>query len=66
MNKGLNNLCPRCGEGRLKSWSELGDEEREVVRRLPESADFSAAERQGNHRWCTRCWHESTHDEQQS
>lgn len=60
MNDGLNRRCPGCGEGRLKTWSELGDEEREVVLRLPGSADYSAAERQSSHRWCPRCWHEST------
>ena len=66
MNKRLNKQCPRCDEQRLKSWPELGDEEREVVRRLPGSADYAGAERQGSHRWCTRCWHESTGEEQQA
>lgn len=66
MNERLNNQCPRCGEGRLKTWPELGDEEREVVLRLPGSADNTAAERQSRHRWCTRCWHESTGGEEQA
>lgn len=66
MNELLNIRCPRCGEGELKAWPELGDEEREVVRRLPGSADYSAAERQSSHRWCTRCWHESIGDEAQA
>jgi len=51
--------CTRCGEGTIKSWSELNDEEREVVKRLPSSADFEMSERQSTHRWCTRCWFES-------
>jgi len=51
-------MCPRCEKPRLKSWSELNDEEREVVKRLPLSARYSLAERQANHRWCTRCWFE--------
>jgi hypothetical protein len=50
--------CPRCGVGRLLGWDELNDEEREVVRRLPASADYSIAERQEMHRWCINCWHE--------
>jgi hypothetical protein len=54
----LSNRCPRCGEGRLRSWQELDDEEREVVRRLPASADYTPDERRARHRWCTRCWHE--------
>jgi len=50
--------CPKCDKPRLKSWEELNDEEREVVKRLPESADYSLAERKTSHRWCTRCWNE--------
>jgi hypothetical protein len=55
-----NKQCPRCGTERLRAWSELSDEEREVVRRLPASADYSFDERKARHRWCTRCWHETT------
>jgi len=51
--------CPRCQEGRLQVWDELSDDEREVVRRLPASADYSATERERMHRWCTRCWFET-------
>jgi hypothetical protein len=50
--------CPRCGEGPLKAWYELSEEEQEVVRRLPGSSDFSPAERAARHRFCTRCWYE--------
>jgi hypothetical protein len=53
-----NNNCPRCGAGRLRAWDELNDEEREVVLRLPPSADYPLAERQATHRWCSRCWYE--------
>jgi len=55
--------CPRCDEETLRAWYELGDEEREVVRRLPGSADYEESERQTMHRWCTRCWYESVRDE---
>ena len=50
--------CPRCEKPGLKTWDELNDEEREVVKRLPLSAQYPLAERQANHRWCTRCWFE--------
>ncbi|MDX6577916.1 MAG: hypothetical protein QOE96_3869 [Blastocatellia bacterium] len=53
-----NNQCPRCGIGRLRAWNELSDEEREVVRRLPGSAEYFLEVRQRTHRWCPRCWHE--------
>lgn len=59
----LNEQCPRCHNLRLKSWSELNDEEREVVKRLAKSADYSLDERQADHRWCTRCWHEEVNHE---
>ena len=51
-------VCPRCGEGQLRAWYELSEEEREVVRRLPASADLSLAERTARGRWCARCWYE--------
>jgi hypothetical protein len=40
----------------MKSWNELSDEEREVVKRLP--TEYSLEERKALHRWCTRCWNE--------
>jgi ribosomal protein S27AE len=58
-----DDRCPRCGEGSIKSWHELEEEEREVVKRLPASAEVDAAERQRLHRWCTRCWYESRSEE---
>ena len=57
----LTYRCTRCGDGSLRSWQELDEEEREVVRRLPASADYIADERRTRHRWCTRCWHEEKH-----
>ncbi|HJR09166.1 MAG TPA: hypothetical protein VJ842_18040 [Pyrinomonadaceae bacterium] len=52
--------CPRCAAARLRAWSELDEEQREVVRRLPASASYSLAERTARHLWCVRCWHEET------
>jgi hypothetical protein len=57
------NRCTRCGEGTIKSWSELTDEEREVVRRLPAAADYDGEELQTMPQWCTRCWYEAVEDE---
>ncbi|HWF87604.1 MAG TPA: hypothetical protein VN659_02180 [Pyrinomonadaceae bacterium] len=54
----VNEKCPNCDQPGLKTWTELNDEEREVVKRLPASADYSLEERKALHRWCTRCWHE--------
>ena len=53
--------CPRCHEEALRTWDELSDEEREVVQRLPASAEYKELERQA-HQWCTRCWYELTSD----
>ena len=38
----MNDRCTRCDEGVMRSWDELSDAEREVVKRLPASADYSA------------------------
>jgi hypothetical protein len=54
----VNEKCPRCDQPGLKTWAELNEEEREVVKRLPASTEYSLEERQASHRWCTRCWHE--------
>jgi hypothetical protein len=47
----------------MRNWDELTEEEREVVKRLPASADYDDAERKSMHQWCTRCWHETTSKE---
>jgi len=60
MKELLNTTCPRCEKRGMKSWDELKDEERDMVRRLPATANFDSAERQATHRWCTRCWYEAT------
>jgi len=54
--------CPKCHEGTLRNWDELSDDEQEVVKHLPGSADYKQAERESMHRWCTRCWHEAAAD----
>lgn len=54
----LTDKCKRCGEGRLRSWQELSEDEQEVVRRLPANRDYKAEERRARHRWCALCWHE--------
>lgn len=59
MKEFLNTACPRCEKRGLKSWAELDDEQREVVKRLPARADSEVAERYATHRWCTRCWFET-------
>ncbi|HEX8843106.1 MAG TPA: hypothetical protein VF791_00470 [Pyrinomonadaceae bacterium] len=60
MSAQSQTICPRCHLGRLSSWDELTEEQREVVLRLPASADHTLEERQMIHRWCTTCWHEET------
>jgi hypothetical protein len=58
MDKHFTERCPRCGEGRLRSWHELNEEDRMVVERLPASADYHSSAREATHRWCSRCWYE--------
>ena len=56
-----DDRCPRCG-ARMKSWHELEEDEREVVKRLPAAAEADAERRRLN-RWCNQCWHESRSEE---
>jgi hypothetical protein len=58
--------CAHCGEGTMKGWSDLSEEEREVVKRLPGAAEYKAEEREAMHAWCTRCWNEETEQSRQS
>jgi len=60
MKQLFNTACPRCEKRGLKTWTELNDEQREIVKRLPAAASFDLSERQATHRWCTRCWYEAT------
>jgi NMD protein affecting ribosome stability and mRNA decay len=60
MNDQFEMQCPRCGVGRLRPWEELSEEERMVARRMPESMDYSQAEREATHRWCAQCGYEET------
>jgi hypothetical protein len=54
-------VCPRCHAAvGLRAWSELDEAEREVVRRLPASADYPLEARAARHLWCVRCWYEET------
>ena len=60
MKELFNTTCPRCEKRGLKSWAELDETQREMVKRLPATAQFELSERQARHRWCTRCWYEAT------
>jgi len=58
MNEHRIDRCSGCNAEQLRGWSELDEEEREVVRGLPASADHTIAERAARRLWCVRCWHE--------
>ncbi|HEV2705630.1 MAG TPA: hypothetical protein VGV59_06870 [Pyrinomonadaceae bacterium] len=57
---GDGSACPRCHARPLRAWEELNEAERTVVERLPASALYTPDERRTRHRWCPRCWHETT------
>jgi hypothetical protein len=55
----VESSCRRCAAPqRPRAWGELNEEDREVVRRLPASAELSIEERAARRLWCVRCWHE--------
>jgi len=39
----------------MKAWNELSDDERFLAERLPDSSEFTEAERR-RHLFCPRCW----------
>ena len=51
MSERIGNVCPRCGEGVLRGWGELSEEERIVTRSLGGSVDYSPGEREEAFAW---------------
>ena len=62
---GTYEMCPRCGSMKLKTWNELDRDERIVAERLPASAQYAKIQRE-KHRFCTRCWFETSETEQEA
>jgi len=54
--------CPRCHSPKMRRWTDLTDEEKLFVERLPMSAEHGLSERK-KHRYCTRCWFEDDSNE---
>jgi len=55
-------ICPNCGAAKMKRWSELTDEQKFLVERLPLNTDFTPDQRK-KHRFCERCFFEETSKE---
>jgi len=49
--------CPKCHSANLKSWTELTDDEKLLVKSLSLSGEFTLDERK-RHVFCTGCWFE--------
>ncbi len=56
----MSDKCPKCDYQRLKTWNELSDDERMVVKVKP--SEFTLQERK-KHRFCVRCWFEEFENE---
>ena len=48
----MKNKCPRCDYKKLKTWDELTEDEKMVVKVKP--SDFPLEQRK-KHRFCLRC-----------
>jgi ribosomal protein S27AE len=55
--------CPKCGSPKIKSWPELTDEQKMLVKSLPASTEYPLSQRK-KHRFCTRCWFENFDQDQ--
>ena len=53
--------CPKCHSLKMKTWVELAEDEKLLIKSLPLSAEYTITERK-KHRFCTRCWFEETTD----
>ena len=51
------SICPRCEAALLIKWSELNDEQKFLVERLPLNVEYPPEERK-KHLYCPRCWFE--------
>lgn len=57
INEIEKDFCPRCHSPKMKSWEELGEEEKMLAEKLPASAEFTLKQRK-KHRFCVQCWFE--------
>ncbi len=53
-----DELCPKCGERRVRAWEDMKDDEREFVGRVFRPDE---GERQ-RYKWCVVCWDEVRDD----
>ena len=51
----MKNKCQKCDYKSVKTWDELSEEEKMVVK--SKYSDFSLEQRK-KHRFCVRCWFE--------
>ena len=54
----MEKICPNCQTGRLKKWEDLTADEKFIVERLPQNADYTAEERK-THLFCPHCQYET-------
>lgn len=56
-NEIRKDFCPRCHSSKMKSWNELGEEEKMLAEKSYASAEFTIEQRK-KHYFCVRCWYE--------
>ncbi len=64
MIQASEKFCSRCGSMTLRTWSELDEDQQMFIQRLPGCVEFTDEERK-KHRFCTRCWFEISHRNEQ-
>lgn len=59
------NICPRCHQGKMKTWNELSADEKILAERLPLLAAFTRRERE-MHLFCPLCRFEQSEQTKQN
>ncbi|MGI8544904.1 MAG: hypothetical protein ACR2MD_15705 [Aridibacter sp.] len=56
MEKFSAETCKNCGSIKFKTWEDLKDDEKYIVKRLPDNSEFTP-EQTKKHRFCRRCFY---------
>jgi len=59
------NKCPRCGAMKVKTWNELTEDEKRLIKALPAAGEYPLSKRK-KHRFCTRCLFEDADREERA
>jgi hypothetical protein len=54
MENFIHKTCSNCGSMKFKIWEDLTDDERFLIKKLPQNTEFTSEQRK-RHLFCNRC-----------